>query len=67
MDQTVITEAETLLTEGMALSKCRKCQCMKDALDTISTSLRSPLMHQFAGLKERTDAWARQMEPIAYT
>ncbi len=67
MDQDVITQTEILLVEGMSLSKCRKCQCMKDALDTVSSSLRSPLMRQFACLKDRTDAWTRQMEPIGYS
>lgn len=59
-------DCEALLREGIGLAKCRKCQCMKDALDNISSALQSPLMSDFADLRANTDTWLRGMEPVAY-
>ncbi len=62
-----IRNADALLQEGMALAKCRKCQCMKDALDNISKSLRSARMSDFSDLRNRTELWLKEMQPIEYT
>ncbi len=67
IDAKAVRDSEALLREGMGLAKCRKCQCMKDALDNISTALRSPMMSDFADLRASAAAWLKEMEPVAYT
>ena len=66
IDAKAVRDSEALLREGMALAKCRKCQCMKDALDNISASLRSPMMNDLSDLRASTDGWLKEMEPVAY-
>ncbi len=61
-----IGSAAGLLKEGMALAKCRKCQCMKDALDNICNALRSPRMVALAPLRSRAEAWLKEMQPVEY-
>ncbi len=67
VDAKAIQDSEALLREGMGLAKCRKCQCMKDALDNISAALRSPMMIDFADLRANVVVWLEHMEPVAYT
>ncbi len=67
IDADAVRDSETLLREGMGLAKCRKCQCMKDALDNISAALRSPMMSDFADLRANSECWLKDMEPVAYT
>ncbi len=67
IDAKAVRDSEALLREGMGLAKCRKCHCMKDALDNISTALRSPMMSDFADLRASVAVWLKDMEPVAYT
>ena len=66
VDTEAVQDAETQLQEGMALAKCRKCQCMKDALDNVSVTLRSPMMGEFAALRSRAELWLKEMQPVEY-
>ncbi len=66
IDAEAVRDSETLSREGMGLAKCRKCQCMKDALDNISAALRSPMMSDFADLRANVVIWLTEMEPAAY-
>ncbi len=61
-----IGRIQSELEDGMGLAKCRKCGCMKEALETLQASL--PLI-QIDGASEvlRTvDALMQQIEPIEY-
>ena len=58
---------QTLLREGMGLAKCRECGCMKDALDNISASLRSPRMGSSFGLRKNIELWLKKMQPPEYS
>ncbi len=55
-----------LLQEGMGLAKCRKCGCMKDALDNIAASLRSPKVSAYSAFRENVERWSTQMQPTEY-
>jgi hypothetical protein len=66
IDAKAVRDSETLLKEGMALAKCRQCQCMQDALDNVSSTLRSPIMGDFADLRAKADGWLLLLESVAY-
>jgi hypothetical protein len=66
IDAKAVRDSETLLKEGMALAKCRQCQCMKDALENVSITLRSQMMGDFADVREKADGWLLLLEPAAY-
>ena len=62
-DVSVMTDTEAIkkiqseLKKGMNLAKCRKCGCMKDALETLRSS----------DLRDDIERWLTQMEPIKYS
>lgn len=52
--------------EGMELSKCRKCGCMKESLESLQTSLSSLQVEASSDLLTKIEHWLEQMEPIKY-
>jgi hypothetical protein len=62
-----IQAVSSLLEEGMYLSKCVKCGCMNEALESIASSLRSPKMDGHADLREEVKLWLAQIRPPEYT
>lgn len=62
-----VHEIQGELREGMTLSKCRKCGCMKDVLEAMQNSLSmlegDGSLNAFKG---NLKAWTEQMEPIKY-
>lgn len=55
------------LQKGMSLAKCRKCGCMKETLEALSSSLRSLQTAEASDLLKNVQPWLEQMEPIKYT
>jgi tetrahydromethanopterin S-methyltransferase subunit A len=54
------------IERGMALRKCRKCGCMKDALDVASRTLRNAEEPEIRALVQTIEDQQTAMEPIAY-
>ena len=54
------------LHEGMSLAKCRKCGCMKEALDGLSKSSAGLEGNPEADFSNNISQWHSQMEPIKY-
>jgi tetrahydromethanopterin S-methyltransferase subunit A len=54
------------IQRGMALRKCRKCGCMKDALDAAGRAFRSAEEPEIRELLPTIDGHRNAMEPIAY-
>jgi hypothetical protein len=54
------------IERGMALRKCRKCGCMKEALDTARRTIRNAEESEIRGLLPTIEAHQTAMEPIAY-
>jgi len=54
------------IERGMALRKCRKCGCMKDALDTASRAFRNAEGPEIRELLPRIEGHQNAMEQIAY-
>jgi tetrahydromethanopterin S-methyltransferase subunit A len=54
------------IARGMALRKCRKCGCMKEALDAASRTFRNAEDSEIRELFPTIEARQTAMEPIAY-
>jgi tetrahydromethanopterin S-methyltransferase subunit A len=54
------------IERGMALRKCRKCSCMKEALDTASRTFRNAEEPEIRELLPAIEDQRIAMEPIAY-
>lgn len=54
------------LGEGVKLSKCRKCGCMRDALDGLQAVISPPQIRVPPSLRARMERWREQMEDIKY-
>jgi len=61
-----LEKIEKELHEGMLLAKCRKCGCMKEALDALSNSLTVFENDTEAGFANILPQWKSQIEPIKY-
>jgi hypothetical protein len=55
------------LEKGIALSKCRKCGCMKGALEEMRDSLASGGDQDARDLREKVDSWLGKTEESLYT
>jgi hypothetical protein len=55
------------LRKGMALSKCRKCGCMKGALEELRENLADHAAEDSAPLRKKAQAWLDQTEDSLYT
>src|ERR1700732_2377531 len=54
------------IQRGMALRKCRKCGCMKDALDAAGRAFRNAEQLEIRELLSTIEGHQNAMEPIAY-
>jgi tetrahydromethanopterin S-methyltransferase subunit A len=54
------------LARGMELKKCRKCGCMKDALEQASRAFDSSPDPEIRALVPRISQYQAKMEPLAY-
>ena len=55
------------LEKGIALSKCRKCGCMKGALEEIRDSLAAGGDQDARDLREKVDIWLGKTQESLYT
>jgi len=53
--------------KGIALSKCRKCGCMKGALEEIRDSLAAGGDQDDRDLREKVDTWLGKTQESLYT
>jgi len=58
-----IKKIQSELQKGMKLLKCQKCGCMKEALQTLRTSLPK----DYIDLLKSIEGWLFQMKPIEYS
>src|ERR1700731_2298792 len=54
------------IAHGMELKKCRKCGCMKDALDQAERAFESAEESEIRSLLPRIAVYQARMEPLAY-
>ena len=54
------------IARGMELKKCRKCGCMKDALDQAGGAFESSEEPEIRSLLSRISDYQARMEPLAY-
>src|ERR1700739_2234865 len=54
------------IARGMELKKCRKCGCMKDALDQAERAFESAEEPEIRSLLPRIAVYQARMEPLAY-
>jgi tetrahydromethanopterin S-methyltransferase subunit A len=54
------------IARGMELKKCRKCGCMKDALDQAGRAFESSEEPEIRSLLPRISDYQGRMEPLAY-
>ena len=54
------------IARGMELKKCRKCGCMKDALDQAGGAFESSEEPEIRSLLPRISDYQARMEPLAY-
>jgi tetrahydromethanopterin S-methyltransferase subunit A len=54
------------IARGMELKKCRKCGCMKDALDQATRAFDSSEDPEIRALLPRISQYQTRMEPLAY-
>ena len=54
------------IERGMSLRKCRKCGCMKEALDAVSRAFRNAEEPEIRGLVPTIEGHQTALEPIAY-
>jgi tetrahydromethanopterin S-methyltransferase subunit A len=54
------------IARGMELKKCRKCGCMKDALDQAGGAFESSEEPELRSLLPRISDYQARMEPLAY-
>jgi hypothetical protein len=63
-------DMKTLLSEirkGMALSKCRKCGCMKGALEELRDNLANYPADDSAALRKQVQTWLDRTADSLYT
>src|SRR5260370_41168449 len=54
------------IARGMELKKCRKCGCMKDALNQAGRAFESSEEPEIRSLMPRISDYQARMEPLAY-
>lgn len=65
-EENPFVEIQSEFAQGMELAKCRKCGCMKDALDGLQAALPTLPAERVSGWLAPVAAWQQHMEPIKY-
>ncbi len=63
----MILKIQSELEEGMKLAKCRKCGCMREALENLQSALPSLQIEGSSDLLENVKSWLKQIEQIKYS
>ena len=61
-----IQAIRTALETGIQLAKCKKCGCMKETLDNLSTLVPIVGTEEAHALARDIETWAKTMEPVRY-
>jgi tetrahydromethanopterin S-methyltransferase subunit A len=59
---TILSELE----QGMQLTKCQKCGCMRETLDSLDSMLPKIGSDEALNLHQKVEAWVGQMQPMSY-
>lgn len=62
-----IRKIATELEKGIALSKCKKCGCMRGALEEMRNALQDKQEEEAMGLLEKIDRWLAKIEKPQYS
>lgn len=65
-EKNLMSKIQSELHEGISLTKCRKCGCMKETLENLLSSLPAFHAEGSSDLIKNIEQWLRQMEPIKY-
>lgn len=66
MKEPLLDKLASGIREGMALPKCRKCGCMREALDELSEALPNLDVEDAATLRDELNGWLGQLEEQRY-
>jgi tetrahydromethanopterin S-methyltransferase subunit A len=66
VEKDLIEKIRSELQEGIALAKCRRCGCMKEALENLRFSVSLLKGRGSSELLLNIEDWIQQMEPIKY-
>jgi tetrahydromethanopterin S-methyltransferase subunit A len=66
VERNLIEKIRSELRDGIGLAKCRRCGCMKEALENLRSSLSLLKGEEFFYLLLNIEDWLQQMEPIKY-
>jgi hypothetical protein len=66
VEKDLIEKIRSELQEEVALAKCRRCGCMKEALENLHFSLSLLKGRGSSDLLLNVEGWLQQMEPIKY-
>jgi tetrahydromethanopterin S-methyltransferase subunit A len=66
VERNLIEKIRSELRDGIGLAKCRRCGCMKEALENLRSSLSLQKGEEFFYLLLNVEDWLQQMEPIKY-
>lgn len=61
-----LEKVKTELKEGIGLSKCRKCGCMKGALENLRAAIALLQSEEAPDLLKNIEVWLNQVETIQY-
>lgn len=67
LDRNALEKGKASLKEGMSLTKCRQCGCMKEALENLRSSLESLKTEESAALLKDVNDWLKLMKPVKYS
>ena len=66
VEKDLIGKIRSELLEGIGLAKCRRCGCMKEALENLRSYLSLLKGRGSSDLLLNVEGWLQQMEPIKY-
>jgi tetrahydromethanopterin S-methyltransferase subunit A len=66
VERNLIEKIRSELRDGIGLAKCRRCGCMKEALENLRSSFSLLKGEEFFYLLLNVEDWLQQMEPIKY-
>lgn len=61
-----IQKIKSEIEEGIRLTKCKRCGCMKETLENLLASLSSNESKDFSNLLQSVEAWLKEINPIKY-
>ncbi len=65
--QNPVNQIHRELQEGLGLAKCKKCGCMKEALQNLQQVLPSLKTKSSAHLHTNVEDWLKELEPTKYS